>query len=231
MGAQFLFRSDDRGSSWRKISDDLTLNIERDTLKMMGKVVASDALSRHDGQSNYGSLTSIGESPLDSTLIYTGSDDGQISVTRNGGRTWTNVTAAIPGLPARTYVSTVLPSRHKAARVYATFDGHYNDDYKPYVFVSEDYGSTWKPLVARLPETSVNRIREHPKNPRVLVLAHERGVHVSNDGRCDVACVVRNMPTVSVDDAIFQERGQRACRRQPRTRHLGASTTSVRSKR
>jgi len=206
MGAQFLFRSDDRGASWRKISDDLTLNIERDTLKMMGKIVASDALSRHDGQSNYGSLTSIGESPLDSTLIYTGSDDGQIQVTRNGGRTWTNVTARIPGLPARTYVSTVLPSRHKASRVYATFDGHYNDDYKPYVFVSEDYGSTWKPLVAGLPETSVNRIREHPKNPRVLVLAHERGVHVSNDGGATWLALSGNMPTVSVDDAIFQER-------------------------
>jgi photosystem II stability/assembly factor-like uncharacterized protein len=206
MGAQFLFRSDDRGSSWRKISDDLTLNIERDTLKMMGRIVESNALSRHDGQSNYGSLTSIGASPLDSTLIYTGSDDGQLFVTRNGGRTWTNVTSRVPGLPPRTYVSTVLPSRHKASRVYATFDGHYNDDYKPYVFVSEDYGMTWKSLASGLPETSINRIREHPKNSRVLVLAHERGVHVSNDGGTTWLSLSGNMPTVSTDDAIFQER-------------------------
>ena len=85
-------------------------------------------------------------------------------------------------MPPQTYVSTVLPSKYKAGRVYVTFDGHYTDDYKPYVFVSEDFGATWRSLSAGLPETSINRIREHPRNPRVLVLAHERGVHVSNDG-------------------------------------------------
>jgi photosystem II stability/assembly factor-like uncharacterized protein len=206
MGAQVLFKSTDRGSSWQKISGDLTLNMNRDTLTMMGKPVGPDALSRHDGQSSYGSLTSIGESPLNALVLYTGSDDGQVQLTKDGGKTWTNITSKIPGLPPRTYVSTVLPSRHKAGRVYATFDGHYNDDYKPYVFVSEDYGQTWRSIVAGLPETSVNRIREHPKNPRVLVLAHERGVHVSNDGGATWSSLATNMPTVPSDDAIFQER-------------------------
>jgi len=206
MGAQVLFKSTDRGSSWRKISGDLTLNIDRDTLTMMGKVVGPDALSRHDGQSNYGSITSIGESPLSAMVIYTGSDDGQVQLTRDGGKTWTNITGRIPGVPPRTYVSTVLPSRHKAGRVYVTFDGHYNDDYRPYVFVSEDFGATWRSLSAGLPETSVNRIREHPRDPRLLVLAHERGVHVSNDGGATWISLATNMPTVPVDDAIFQER-------------------------
>jgi hypothetical protein len=182
MGAQVLFKSTDRGSSWKKISGDLTLNIDRDTLKMMGAVVPPDALSRHDGQSNYGSLTSIGESPVDAQVIYTGSDDGQVQITRDGGKSWTNITSRIPGVPSQTYVSTVVASRHKAGRVYVTFDGHYTDDYKPYVFVSEDFGSTWRSLSAGLPETSINRIREHPRNSDVLMLAHERGVHFSNDG-------------------------------------------------
>jgi photosystem II stability/assembly factor-like uncharacterized protein len=208
MGAQYLFKSTDRGSSWTKISGDLTLGIDRDTLKMMGKVVGPDALSRHDGQSNYGSLTSIGESPLDAKVIWTGSDDGQVQVTRDGGRTWTNVTSHIQ-VPEQTYVSTVLPSRHKASRVYATFDGHYTDDYHPYVFVSEDFGATWKAIVTGLPETSVNRIREHPRNARVLVVGHERGAHVSNDGGTTwipLAGPGAMLPTVSVDDAVFQER-------------------------
>ena len=88
------------------------------------------------------------------SVLYTGTDDGQVQVTRDGGETWTNVTANIPGLPPHTYVSSVLPSRHAAGRVYATFDGHYNDDYKPYVYVSDDYGQTWRSIAAGLPETS-----------------------------------------------------------------------------
>jgi photosystem II stability/assembly factor-like uncharacterized protein len=206
MGAQMLFKSTDRGSSWQKISGDLTLDINRDTLTMMGKVVPPDALSRHDGQSNYGALTQIGESPLAAGTIYTGSDDGQVQVTRDGGKSWMNITSHIPGVPPQTYVSTVLASRHKAGRVYVTFDGHYTDDYKPYAFVSEDFGTTWRSLSAGLPETSVNRLREHPTNPQVLVLAHERGVHFSNDGGGHWTSLATNMPTVAVDDAVFQER-------------------------
>jgi photosystem II stability/assembly factor-like uncharacterized protein len=209
MGAQMVFKSTDRGSSWQKISGDLTLAIDRDTLKLMGAVVGTDALSRHDGQSNYGSITSIGESPVDPLVLYTGSDDGQVQVTRDGGKSWTNITGRIPGVPPQTYVSTVLPSKHKAGRVYVTFDGHYLDDYRPFVFVSEDFGATWRSLSAGLPETSINRIREHPKTAGLLVLAHERGVHVTNDGGTTwhaLSGPSTNLPTVSVDDAVFHER-------------------------
>ncbi len=206
MGAQVLFKSTDKGSSWAKISPDLTLDVDRDTLKMMGAVVGPDALSRHDGQSNYSSLTTISESPLDGMVIYTGSDDGQVQLTRDGGATWTNLTRTIPGVPDQTYVSAVLASQFVAGRVYVTFDGHYTDDYKPYVFVSEDFGATWRSLASGLPETSVNRIAEHPKNAEVLVLAHERGVHASNDGGATWHPLTTNMPTVAVDDVVFQER-------------------------
>ncbi|MBZ5497000.1 MAG: hypothetical protein LAP85_11410 [Acidobacteriia bacterium] len=206
MGANVLFRSPDRGGSWKAISPDLTLHIDRDTLEMMGSRITAQTLSRNDGQSNYGSLTTIGESPFDARVLYTGSDDGQVQMTRDGGATWTNITSRFPALPPRTYASTVLPSRHAAGRVYATFDGHYDDDYRAYVYVSEDYGQTWKSLSAGLPETSINRIREHPKNPRFLVLAHERGVHFSNDGGATWTSLATNMPTVPVDDAIIHPR-------------------------
>jgi photosystem II stability/assembly factor-like uncharacterized protein len=205
-GANVLFRSPDRGGSWKIISPDLTLHIDRDTLEMMGGRVTAQSLSRHDGQSNYGSLTTIGESMLDARVLYTGSDDGQVQITRDGGAHWDNITSRFPNLPPRTYVSTVLPSRHVAGRVYATFDGHYDDDYRPFVYVSEDYGQTWRSLAAGLPETSINRIREHPKNPRFLVLAHERGVHFSNDGGATWIALTTNMPTVPADDAIIHPR-------------------------
>ena len=130
MGANILFRSTDKGVSWTAISPDLTAHIDRDKLEMMGARVTESALSRHDGQSNYGSLTTVSESPLDPKVLYTGSDDGQVQVTRDGGTHWSNITAKVSGLPANTYVSSLLASQHAAGRVYATFDGHYNDDYR-----------------------------------------------------------------------------------------------------
>ena len=162
MGAQMLFKSTDRGSSWQQISGDLTLNADRDTLKMMGSVVPADALSRHDGQSNYGSLTSIGESPVNPLLIYTGSDDGQVQVTKDGGKTWTNITKTFQA--CRSDVRQHVCRRNKQDAL-CDLDGHYTDDYKPYVFVSEDSGATWRSLSNGLPETSINRIREHPAQP------------------------------------------------------------------
>ena len=206
MGAQYLFKSVDRGSSWQKISGDLTLNANRDTLKMMGSVVPADALSRHDGQTTYGSLTTIGESPLDAKVIYTGSEDGQLQVTRDGGKTWTNITKRLSGVPDQTYVSSVLPSKYKAGRVYVTLDGHYTDDYKPYLFVSDDFGVTWRSLAAGLPETSVMRIREHPTDSHLLVIGHSRGAHFSNDGGATWASLTTNLPTVPVNDLVFQQR-------------------------
>ena len=206
MGANVLLKSTDRGSTWKAISPDLTLHIDRDTLTMMGVRVGPTALSRNDGVTSYGTITSVSESPADANVIYAGTDDGQVQLTRDGGRSWTNVTAHIGGLPARTPVTTVLASRYAQGRVYATFDGHYNDDYKPYVYVSEDYGQTWRSLAAGLPETSVNRIREHPHNSHVLILAHSRGVHFSNDGGATWSSLATNMPTVPVDDAIIHPR-------------------------
>jgi photosystem II stability/assembly factor-like uncharacterized protein len=206
MGANRVFRSGDRGVTWKAISPDLTAAIDRTKLEMMGQRLTDRTLSRNDGQSNYGTLTTIGESPLDRNVLYTGSDDGQLQMTRDGGAHWANITSKVPGLPANTYVSSVQPSRFVAGRVYATFDGHFNDDYHPYVFVSEDYGQRWKAIAAGLPETGTHRLREDLKNPRLLFLGHEKGLHLSLDGGASWVAMNVGMPRVPVDDLLIHPR-------------------------
>ncbi len=208
VGAQQLFRSADHGATWTAVSPDLTTGIDPATLPIMGAPVPPTALSRNDGTSPFASLTSIGESPLDAQVIYTGAQDGTVQVTKDGGKTWTNVTSKIPGVPQYTYVSTVLASRYAPGRVYATFDGHYSDDYHPYVYVSDDFGQSWRAIVSGLPETGINRIREHPSDPHFLVLAHEKGAHFSTDnGRTWIALsLTTNLPAVPVDDLVIHPR-------------------------
>jgi len=207
-GAEVVFRSRDRGTSWQVISPDLTAHVDPDSLPIMGRPNPADALSRNDGTSPLGSLTTISESPLNPQVLYTGAQDGTIQVTRNGGRTWTNLTPRLTGIPPYTYVSSVLASRHAAGRVYATLDGHYNDDYRPYVFVSDDYGQTWTSLAESLEETSINRIREHPTDARLLFLAHERGIHFSIDEgrRWMPLSGVAGLPNTPIDDIAIHPR-------------------------
>ena len=206
MGAHIVFRSADRGVTWKAISPDLTANVNRASLWMMDGPVPERALSKHDGQTWFSTLTTIGESPIDAKLLYTGSDDGQVHVTKDGGQKWTNVTARITGLPAGTYVSSVAASRHAAGRVYVTFDGHYNDDYGAYAYVSDDYGQTWRSITSGLPATSVHRLREHPRNAGLLFLGHERGIHFSIDGGASWSSLNLNMPNVPVDDILIHPR-------------------------
>jgi photosystem II stability/assembly factor-like uncharacterized protein len=206
MGSNMLFRSADRGVTWTAISGDLTAHVDRDTLEMMGARVPPGALSRHDGLTSYSTLTTIAESPLDAKLLYTGSDDGRVHVTRDGGKAWTDITARVSGLPANAYVSSLLASRHMASRVYATFDNHYNDDYRPLVFVSDDFGQTWKSIAGNLPAASVHRLREDFKNPRLLFVGHERGLDVSIDGGASWTPFTANLPHVPVDDLLIHPR-------------------------
>ena len=204
--ANVLFRSDDRGVSWRTVSPDLTANIDREELQMMGGLVPPRALSRHDGQSEFSALTIIAESPLDKNLLYTGADDGTVQMTRDGGKKWSNLTANIDGLPPRLNISGIVASKYAAGRVYVTVDGHFNDDYHPYVFVSEDYGKTWHAIVNGLPQASVHRLREHPANPNLLVAGLETGLYTSFDRGAHWTSLNGNLPPVPVYDLVYQER-------------------------
>lgn len=206
-GANRLFRSADQGRSWRAISPDLTANIDRDRLTMMGGPIPADAMSRNDGQDNFSALTVIAESPLDAKILYTGADDGTLEITRDGGAHWTNLTANVPGLPPMTQVSGLVASRYAPGRVYATFDGHFNDDYQPHVYLSENYGQTWREIDAGLP-TSVHRLRENPTDPNFLVVGTEEGVYASWDRGGHWTSLNTNLPPVPVYDLIYADDGQ-----------------------
>jgi photosystem II stability/assembly factor-like uncharacterized protein len=212
--ANVLFKSTDRGGSWKPISPDLTTRVDRDTIYIMGKAVG--AVNYSPGASLtanplltslFGTITWIGESPLNGRVLYVGTDDGQVQVTRDGGATWANVTARIPGLPPFTMVSSVLASRFVAGRVYATFDGHFSRDNATYVYVSNDFGQSWRAITTGLPAmTPVTRIAEHPRDANVLAVGHARGVHFSNDGGATWQSLMTNMPTVPVRALVFQAR-------------------------
>ncbi|MCE2902974.1 MAG: VPS10 domain-containing protein [Gemmatimonadaceae bacterium] len=206
VGMNKLFRSRDRGVTWSAISADVTAAIDRDTLTMMGARVGPAALSRHDGVSAFSTLTTIGESPLDRNVLYVGADDGVVQVTTDGGAKWTDISRRFPGLPPQSYVSRLTPSRHVAGRVYATFDGHRSDDYAPHVYVSEDFGQSWRAIERGLPETSVYAIVEHPRVPTLLFVGHERGVHLSMNGGADWQSLNTNLPTVPVYSLMVHPR-------------------------
>ena len=208
LGANYLMRSRDRGMSWEEVGGiDLTKRIDRDELKIMGVHGTDPQMSIHDGTSTYGNITSFAESPLEPGVLYVGTDDGNLQVSRDDGATWQNVEDRIPGLPERTYVSRVEPSTHTQGRVYATFDGHRNGDYAPYVYASEDYGQNWSLITNGLPdEWSVNVVTEHHRTPGLLFVGNEIGVYVSvNRGR-QWTQLKNNLPVVPVDDILVHPR-------------------------
>ena len=208
LGANYLMRSRDRGMSWEEVGGvDLTKQIDRKELEIMGVPGSEPAMSIHDGTSNYGNITAFAESPLARGLLYVGTDDGNVQVSRDDGATWTNVADRIDGLPERTYVSRLEPSAHAEGRVYATFDGHRNGDYAAYVYVSEDYGQDWSRISEGLPDGwSVNVITEHHRAPSLLFVGNEVGLFVSVDRGEGWVQLKNNLPVVPVDDILVHPR-------------------------
>ncbi len=208
LGANYLLRSRDRGMSWEEVGGvDLTRQIDRSELEIMGVPGSESQMSINDGISTYGNITAFAESPLTAGLLYVGTDDGNVQVSRDDGATWTNVTGRIPDLPDRTYVSRLEPSHHAEARVYATFDGHRNADYAAHVYVSEDHGDSWRRIADGLPDGwSVNVITEHHRAPNLLFVGNEVGVFVSVDRGEQWAQLKNNLPVVPVDDILIHPR-------------------------
>ena len=204
-GANRLFKSTDRGHSWMAISEDLTGQTDRDELTLMGIRGEDIALSRNDGMSSFGNITALAESPLRAGLIYVGTDDGKVHVTRDGGEAWTELTGGIPGVPEMIYVSRLRPSAFDEGTVYASFDGHRSDDFRPYVFVSTDHGSSWRSIASNLPTGSVYVIEEDPENPDLLYVGTEFGLFASID-RGSSWTRWKNLPTVAVYDLVVHPR-------------------------
>jgi hypothetical protein len=202
-----VLKSTDRGHSWTAISPDLTGAADRDSLELMGVKGKDTRIARNDGVQSYGNIVSFAESPSQRGLYYTGSDDGLLQVSRDGGATWTNVTARVTGLPKGTYVSEVAPSRFAAGTVYATFDGHRSGDFGTYVYASTDFGATWRSIAAGLPKGEVVRtITEDLVNADVLYLGTETGVFVTTDRARRWMRLTANLPTVPVYEITLHPR-------------------------
>ncbi len=206
IGANVLFKSTDLGQSFQAISDDLTYAIDRESLQIMGVPGSAPQMSLNDGQSTYGNLTAIAESPLDASVLYTGSDDGRLHVTQDGGVTWTDITGNLQDLPANTYVTRIVASGGSAGTVYAAFDGHRSDDFAAYVYVSDDFGGAWRRITSGLPAISVNALAQHPDNENLLFVGNEIGIYVSADGGEQWVRMESNLPTVPVDDIKIHPR-------------------------
>ena len=207
-GGNFVFKSTDRGDSWTRISPDLTTLVDRNTLAILGRVPDRQTRSRHDGVRHYPAITTLAESPLSAQVVWAGTDDGNLQVTRDGGASWRNVVGSVPGLPKGTYVSRVVASRHAEGRAYATFDGHRSDDFSIYAYVTDDYGATWRKITAGIPDDKgvLNVIREHPRNPDLLFAGGEYGAYVSFDRGAGWTRLRLNLPTVPVDDIAVHPR-------------------------
>ncbi|MFN0112520.1 MAG: WD40/YVTN/BNR-like repeat-containing protein [Blastocatellia bacterium] len=205
LGGNRLFISNDRGDNWTTVTPDLTKAISRDRLPIMGFDVKSNVLSGHDGQENYSHIVTIAESPVKEGVLWAGTDDGNVQVSRDGGKSWKNVTEKVPGVPVNTYVTRVIASHAAAGRAYVTFDGHRNNDFTPYVFSTEDFGETWKAITNGLPHPA-NVIREHHRNQNLLLAGTEFGLWVSFNRGAAWRQFKNNLPTVPVDDIQIHPR-------------------------
>ncbi|MDE2827280.1 MAG: glycosyl hydrolase [Bacteroidota bacterium] len=183
-GSNKLHRSFNRGDDWETLSDDLTRGGRR-------------------GDVPYGTLTTIDESPLRFGLLYVGSDDGLVHVSRDGGYTWENITGEDWG---EMWVSRVEASNHELGRVYVTLNGYRWDHFAPYVYRSDDYGQTWEAIHAGLPMEPVNVILEDPENPDLLFLGTDNGLYVSIDGGASFMSMQKGLPHAPVHDLKIQAR-------------------------
>ena len=204
-GAEKLFRSDDRGDSWQIISPDLTQQVDRNELPVMGRVWSVDSIAKNVSTSKYGSLIGISESPVQADLLMVGSDDGVISVSNDGGDNW-QITKSFPKVPDFSYVSDVMFSNHSVKVAYATFDNHKRGDYKPYVLKTTNQGKSWQAIANNLPDRgSVHTIVEDHVDPNLLFVGTEFGVFFSQNGGGEWHELTQ-LPTIAVRDLEIQQR-------------------------
>jgi photosystem II stability/assembly factor-like uncharacterized protein len=185
-GMQYLFRSQDRGDTWERISPDLTTNVRSE----MGDIP-------------YHTIFSISESPLKYGLLYVGTDDGRVYASRDSGKTWQEI---IAGLPAKKWVSRLVASKYDMGTVYMTQNGKRDDDFTPYVWKSTDFGKTWQNIAMGIPLGPVNVIREDPKNNAILYVGTDSGVFISQDNGKNWHILGGNLPAVYVHDLIIHPR-------------------------
>jgi photosystem II stability/assembly factor-like uncharacterized protein len=195
VGAQMLFRSDDRGDHWQQISPDLTTN---DAAK----------IAQNGPSIRFCTISTISESPVTAGMIWVGTDDGRVQVTRDGGKTWSDLTAniAAAGGPADLWVSRVFASHFDPGIAYVSKTGFRADDFRPFLFKTTDFGRTWKPIVNGLPNKSINVVVEDARRGDLLFVGNDAGIYASVDAGAQWIALKGNMPTVPVHDLVIHPR-------------------------
>jgi photosystem II stability/assembly factor-like uncharacterized protein len=202
VGSQFLHLSDDMGDTWKIISPDLTTND-----KSKQEQEDSGGLSKdNSGAENHTTIFTIAESPLDENILWIGTDDGNVQITLDGGKTWENKSLNIPGLPKNTWVYHIEASSHDKATAYAVFEGHTHGDMKPYTYKTTDFGKTWKSIITDDVKGFVRNIQEDYVNPDLLFLGTEFGLYITLDGGNSWTKFTQNMPAVAVHFIDLQKR-------------------------
>jgi photosystem II stability/assembly factor-like uncharacterized protein len=206
LGGNRLFISKDYGSTWTR-TNDLTRSINRDTLEMMGVVNRDIKISRNDGD-NISEISNFAESPLDSKVLWVGTDDGNVQLSTDGGGTWTELSGAIAGVKNGTFVSKIVASGAARGTAYVSFDAHRDGDFAPYIVRTADFGKTWTPAVEGLPrdDASVRSLAEYPGQPNLLFAGTERALFVSHDSGAHWSRLAANLPTTRYDDILVHPR-------------------------
>jgi photosystem II stability/assembly factor-like uncharacterized protein len=200
--AQFLFRSRDKGESWERLSPDLTTN---DPEKQKQAVSGGLTLDNSTAE-NHCTIFAIAESPKNRNVIWAGTDDGNLQVTRDGGRTWANVSANVTGVPPRTWVSSIEAGRFEEGTAFATFDGHMTGDMRPYVYKTADFGTTWQALAPGDLKGYAHVVKQDLVNPDLLFAGTEFGLWISVDGGRQWGQFSANLPNVAVRDIAIHPR-------------------------
>jgi photosystem II stability/assembly factor-like uncharacterized protein len=204
-GSQRLYRSDDRGDSWQAVSGDLTRNLDRNKLPLMGKVWTVDAVQKNVSTALYDNISALAESPKQEGLIYAGTDDGLVQITEDGGKTWRKVEKPA-GVPEDAYVQRILASQHDAGLVYAAYENHQNGDFKPYLIESTDRGRTWTNIAGDLPDRGgVYAIAEDHQDRKLLFAGTEFGLYFTKNGGGKWIKLAGGLPTIMVRDLTIQK--------------------------
>ncbi|MEM8668062.1 MAG: glycosyl hydrolase [Planctomycetota bacterium] len=206
-GSQILFQSDDRGDSWKAISPDLSRNLDRNQLKVMGRVWSAEAVAKNMSTSQYGTIVSVSESPLVEGLIYVGTDDGMLQVTEDGGKNWRAVSKfGSLEIPEYGYINDIEADIHDADTVYVAVNNHKRGDFKPYIVKSTDRGVSWVTMQGDLPERgSVYSIKQDHERPDLLFCGTEFGCYVTLDGGLKWI-KLGGLPTIAIRDMEIQQR-------------------------
>ena len=205
-GSQMLHRSDDRGDSWTPISEDLSRDLDRNKLKVMGRVWGVESVAKNMSTSQYGTIVSLSESPKVEGLIYVGTDDGMVQVTEDGGKTWTGISKfGNLDVPEFGYINDIEAGLHNEDTVFVAVNNHKRGDFKPYVLRSDDRGETWTDITSDLPERgSVYALKQDHENPELLFCGTEFGCFVTVDGGGKWVKLSSGLPTIAVRDLEIQ---------------------------